>query len=267
MVVRKDEKTDAIYVEIEPAKRRNPNKRLPSYIDLSGSIFDTHFCKVCTELNVQALFLLGILRRNDTTSAQLSALADNESMRISTPGFNSGYCRHHSPSEQHRTNEYASHLKRRELYGCMRRLLSSARVARGLQGGPTTIIRTASFILADRCPDPTLIEMVPNLILNRQGRDPESHDLGLIHHMDAIFKAFEAGSSRFTEFCSAVCFGDRYEIQRSAFDCGLHTNERELTNSLDLQPSTLLSRIERSARYRPVFGESEEPPIRDAAIS
>jgi hypothetical protein len=109
----------------------------------------------------------------------------------------------------------------------MRRLIIRARVAARLSGSPIDIFRTASFALADHCPDAELIEAVPQLVSSRRDPDERAGDLRLREHLEKIAVAYGVENHPLAKFASCVCYQDGDKVYEEAMNCGLHSDERE----------------------------------------
>lgn len=206
------------------------NKALHPSIQFSDGLHQGRYCKLCRNLTGQAEELLRVFRMplEGVLSPKLKELLSREDVRFNTPEYSDEYCEAHTSAQSHST--YKKAYAKRERYYATRRLLIEARLQRGLSAGNFHILRTASFLIVDECPNKKLIRDVPGLIYRQPDLNSQAEralKTPLADHLALICDSFTNERHPLAELVNALTFGTGSSVYDAAKACDVLTDREE----------------------------------------
>ncbi|HYD58986.1 MAG TPA: hypothetical protein VEC35_01430 [Noviherbaspirillum sp.] len=225
--VREEGKPRSTSIDTRRTKRRNAPKKkakamLHSEVDFLENGPGDRYCQLCHRFTEQADEVLRVFQNPDEiklTTARAKELLKNPKVRFYTPGFSDEYCKHHSPKKQ--PVAYKKALGRRSLYYATRKFLILVRQARRIGAGHISVVRKASFLIANECPDQKLIKEIPSIVRGWRdyddGEDDENWRHQISSHMDKIIASFQSAAhplTRLTESIATDSLGELYSLAK-----------------------------------------------------
>lgn len=196
---------------------------------------DEHpYCQLCTDLTIHTREHMRLLFSR-SSDGQISdddrrKLAATD-LRVVIPNYSRHYCAKHDPDDTPSTG-YNRARGRRKIYYSMRRFMIIARHARQLSTPYWHIVRAAAYLIADECPDQSLIDKVPLLVDGwyttwERPNERITTDDRIADHFDHIVQSFSVADHRMAEFVTALAFHKSEGVYDAAKACGAFPDEIE----------------------------------------
>lgn len=231
-------KPSSTSIDVRRTKRRDikakaTKRALRVEFDFSSTGSENRYCQLCASLTEQASEILRI----NSHPEEISFISDRARellktpwMRLQTKNYSHEYCAKHSPEQS--PVEYKRALGRRVEYFATRRFMILVRQAMGSAGLPhLTILRNASFRIANECPEQSLIQALPDMLEQwydyRNENDEEPPDDHFLEHMQRILTSFKGADHPFTEFVNTFANKHVSHLYDSAKTHNIITDQEE----------------------------------------